>query len=60
MVNVASCCVVLYRYIAMHRQQNIKFVRALHYYYYYYYYYYTIQMSIVKGLFFPVLLLNHR
>ena len=28
--------------------------------YYYYYYYYTIWMSLVTGLFFPVLLLNQR
>ena len=27
---------------------------------YYYYYYYTIWMSLVTGLFFPVLLLNQR
>jgi hypothetical protein len=30
------------------------------YYYYYYYYYYTIWMSLVTGLFFPVLLLNQQ
>ena len=28
--------------------------------YYYYYYYYTIWLSLVTGLFFPVLLLNQR
>ena len=33
---------------------------ALSYYYYYYYYYYTIWMSLVTGLFCPVLLLNQR
>jgi len=36
-------------------------VRSLpNYYCYYYYYYYTICMSLVTGLFFPVLLLNQR
>ena len=37
-----------------------KYVLGLHIYYYYYYYYYTIWMSLVTGLFFPVLLLNQR
>ena len=31
-----------------------------YYYYYYYYYYYTTWMSLVTGLFSPVLLLNQR
>jgi len=37
-----------------------NFITLFTYYYYYYYYYYTIWMSLVTGLFFPVLLLNQR
>jgi hypothetical protein len=39
---------------------NMVTVDTVTYYYYYYYYYYTIWMSLVTGLFFPVLLLNQQ
>ena len=37
-----------------------SFLLSFHLSFYYYYYYYTIWMSLVTGLFFLVLLLNHR
>ena len=39
---------------------HIRYYSYYYCYYYYYYYYYTIWMSLVTGLFFPVLLLNQR
>ena len=53
MVNSVSCYFVLYRYITMRRQLNVKFVLARYYYYYYYYYFIIRHVCLCHRPFLP-------